>query len=90
MKELKTQPVLDKINNYKHKWKQYVCRMDRSELPYAIMKYQPTGKRNPRHPLKRLLDCCIKTGTGHKGMMMMIMMPSRRCTNNRMCRHLKI
>jgi hypothetical protein len=30
--------------------------MNRSQLPNTIMKYQPTEKRNPGHPLKRLLD----------------------------------
>jgi hypothetical protein len=28
-----------KVNNYKNKWIQYVCRMDRSRLPNAIMKH---------------------------------------------------
>jgi hypothetical protein len=30
------------------------------------MKYQTEGKWNARHPLKRLLDCCIEAGAGHK------------------------
>jgi hypothetical protein len=65
MKELKTQPALENINNYKHKWIWHVLRMDRSSLPYTIMKYQPAGKRNPGCPFKSLLDCYIETGTGH-------------------------
>jgi hypothetical protein len=44
MKELKTQPVLEKINDYKHKWMQHVRRMGRSWLPYAITKYQQNTK----------------------------------------------
>jgi hypothetical protein len=64
MKELKTQPLLEKINNYKHKWI-HVSRMDRSRLPYAIIKYQQAGKRNPGHPLKRLPHSYIETGTDH-------------------------
>jgi hypothetical protein len=44
MKELKTQPVLEKINYYKHKSIQHIHRTDRSWLPYAIMKYQPVAK----------------------------------------------
>jgi hypothetical protein len=43
--------------NYKNKWIQHVCRMDRSLLPNAVMKYKSEGKKNPGHPLKRLLDC---------------------------------
>lgn len=37
--------------------------MNRSRVPHAIMKYQPTENRNP-HPLKRLLESYIKTGMG--------------------------
>jgi hypothetical protein len=32
----------------------------------AIMKYQEARKRNPGHPLKRLLDCYIEHGADHK------------------------
>jgi hypothetical protein len=56
MKELKTNPVLGKINNYKEKWTQHVHRMERSRLPRAILNYQPSGKINQGRPLKRLLD----------------------------------
>jgi hypothetical protein len=35
MKELKTNPVLENINNYKEKWIQHVHRMERSGLPRA-------------------------------------------------------
>jgi hypothetical protein len=54
--ELKIQPVMEKINNYKNKWIQHVRRMDRARLPRAILKYQPTGRRYQGRPLKRLLD----------------------------------
>jgi hypothetical protein len=43
--ELKMQPVMEKINNYKNKWIQHVRRMDRARLPHAILKYQPAGRR---------------------------------------------
>jgi hypothetical protein len=56
MKELETNPVLEKINNYKEKWIQHAHRMERSRLPRAILNYQPSGKRNQGRPLKRLLD----------------------------------
>jgi hypothetical protein len=47
LKEVKTEPIRDKINNYKNKWIQHVRRMDGSQLLHAIMKYQPAGRRNP-------------------------------------------
>jgi hypothetical protein len=52
MNELKTNPVLEKINNYKEKWIQHVHRMERSILPCAILNYQSSGKRNHGRPLK--------------------------------------
>jgi hypothetical protein len=54
--ELKIQPVMEKINNYKNKWIQHVRRMDRARLPRGILKYQPAGRRDQGRPLKRLLD----------------------------------
>jgi hypothetical protein len=56
MKELKTNPVIEKINNYKEKWIQCVHGMERSRLPHAILNYQQSGKRNQGRPLKTLLD----------------------------------
>jgi hypothetical protein len=52
--------------------------MDRSQLPNAILKYQPAGKRNPGHPLKRLVYCYTETTAGYKAqvpdsIMMMIL-----------------
>jgi hypothetical protein len=54
--ELKIQPVMEKINNYKNKWIQHVRRMDRARRPHAILKYQTARRRNQGCPLKRLLD----------------------------------
>jgi hypothetical protein len=54
--ELKIQPVMENINNYKNKWIQYVRRMGRAGLPRAVLKYQPAGRRDQGRPLKRLLD----------------------------------
>jgi hypothetical protein len=45
-KELKIQPVIKKVNNYKNKWIQHVRQMDRVRLPNAILKYQPAGRRD--------------------------------------------
>jgi len=44
---------------------QRVSRMEIFTLMYAVMKYQPAGRRQSGRPLERLLDCCVKTGTGH-------------------------
>jgi hypothetical protein len=44
--ELKMQPVMEKINNYKNNWIQHFRRMDRPRLPHAILKYQPAGRRD--------------------------------------------
>jgi hypothetical protein len=54
--ELKMQPVMEKINNYKNKWIQHVRRMDMAGLPHAVLKYQPSGRRDQGRPLKRILD----------------------------------
>jgi hypothetical protein len=81
LKELKTLPVLSEINNYGNMCIQHVRNMDRSRFQYAIVKHQPTGKRNPGHPLKRHLGWYIDNGTGYEkqvleNMMMMIMIMS--------------
>jgi hypothetical protein len=51
--EIKINPVVTEIQNYRHKWVQHIQRMDK--LLHLIMKYQPCGKR--RQALKRLLKC---------------------------------
>ena len=57
LSELKNNPVVNKIQNYRNKWIKHVRRMDRDRLPHLIMKCQPFGKRCQGRPLKRLLDC---------------------------------
>jgi hypothetical protein len=42
--ELKIQPLMEKINNYKNKWIRHFRRMDRAGLPRGILKYQPAGR----------------------------------------------
>jgi hypothetical protein len=49
IKELKTQVTWEKINNYKNKWIQHVHRIDRSQLPHGIIKYQPEGNKNAHY-----------------------------------------
>jgi hypothetical protein len=46
MKELRTPPVLEKMNNHKHRWI-HVRRMDGFRLVFIVMKYKPGGKSNP-------------------------------------------
>jgi hypothetical protein len=56
-KELNITPLLDKMQDYKRNWIQYVNRMPRNRLPRLIKKTTPPkGRRNQGRPLKRLLD----------------------------------
>jgi hypothetical protein len=55
-KELNTAPLLDKIQDYKGKWMQYVNRMQRNRSLRLIKNYTPKGRRNQGRPVKRLLD----------------------------------
>ena len=59
-KELKIIPILDKLLEYKINLIQHVNRMPRNRLPRVMKHHSPTGRRNHRRPLHRLLD----TGTG--------------------------
>jgi len=54
LKELKTQPVLGKISNYKYDLI-HVSKTKKSRPLQAVMKYPTAGKGNPGHPLKILL-----------------------------------
>jgi hypothetical protein len=54
-KELKVTPVLDKIQDYKRNWVQYVNRMLRNRLP-RLIKLHPKRDMEPRKTIKRLLD----------------------------------
>jgi len=40
LSEIKINPVVKKIRNYRNKLVQHVWRMDRDRLPHLIMKYQ--------------------------------------------------
>ena len=55
-KELKITPILDKLLEYKRNWTKHVNRMRRNRLPRVMKRYSPTGRRNHRRLLKRLLD----------------------------------
>jgi hypothetical protein len=50
--ELKINPVVKKIQNYRNKLLQHVRQMDRDRLPHLIMKYQLYGKRILQQPSK--------------------------------------
>jgi hypothetical protein len=41
--EIKSNPVIKQIQNYRNKWIQF-RQMDRDGLPHLIIKYQPCGK----------------------------------------------
>jgi len=55
-KELNITPVLDKIQEYRRNKLQHINRLPCNRLLRIIKKYIPTGRRNQRRPLKRLLD----------------------------------
>ena len=55
-KELKITPNLDKLLEYKRKWKQHVNRIPRNRIPRVMKRNFPTGRRNHGRTLKRLLD----------------------------------
>ena len=55
-KELKIIPILDKLLEYKGRWKQHINRKPRNRLRRVMKYYSPTGRRNHGWPLKRLLD----------------------------------
>jgi len=48
--ELKINPVVTKIQNYRNELLRHVRRMDRDRLPHLIMKYQLCGKRIQQQP----------------------------------------
>jgi len=54
-KVLKITQILEKLLEYKRSWIQHVNRMPRNRLPRVMKHYSPTGRRNHRRPLKRLL-----------------------------------
>jgi hypothetical protein len=55
-KELNINPVLDKIQDYRINWIQYVNRLPCNRLPILIKNYNPKGRRNQGRPFKRLLE----------------------------------
>ena len=57
LSEIKNNPAVNKIRNYRNKWIKHVRRMDGDRLPHLIMKYQPCGNQSQRRSLKKLLDC---------------------------------
>jgi hypothetical protein len=57
LSELKINPVVKKIKNYRNIWIQHVRQMDRDRLAHLIMKCQSCGKRSQGRPLERHLNC---------------------------------
>jgi len=47
LSEVKINPVVKKIRDYRNKWVEHVQRMDRDRLPHVITKYQPCGETKP-------------------------------------------
>ena len=61
MKELKIDPLLEKIQNYRQNWRSHVLRMPASRIPRQILNYRPQGRRLLGRPMKRWNE----TVTGH-------------------------
>lgn len=51
--ELGVQAVTDKLQEYKHRWKEHILRMPNERIPKQAMEYQPIGKRSVGRPRKR-------------------------------------
>jgi hypothetical protein len=51
LSELKINPVVKKIQNYRNKYAQHVRRIDSDRLPLWILKYQTCGEKKPRRTL---------------------------------------
>jgi hypothetical protein len=62
LKELKTEPLMEKVLKYKNNWIRYVNRKQRDRISKLLQNYKPRGRRNRGRPMKRLLD--DGTGTG--------------------------
>jgi hypothetical protein len=53
---LRAQSIVEEIQIYQRKWKEYVDRMQDETPPKLPLKYQPVGKRYTGHPRKRWKD----------------------------------
>jgi hypothetical protein len=55
LKELKAEPVDEKLSMYKSKWLRNVTRMN-NRMPKIMLNCRPNRRRRLRRPLKRLLN----------------------------------
>ncbi|KAJ4425680.1 hypothetical protein ANN_27876 [Periplaneta americana] len=53
LQELKMDPVVNFVQQYRHQWKKHAERMDRTRWPKQILTYVPRGKRKLGRPRKR-------------------------------------
>ncbi|KAJ4428629.1 hypothetical protein ANN_24674 [Periplaneta americana] len=53
LQELKMDPIVNFVQQYRLQWKKHVERMDRSRWPKQILTYVPRGKRKLGRPRKR-------------------------------------
>ncbi|KAJ4437007.1 hypothetical protein ANN_17139, partial [Periplaneta americana] len=54
LQELKMDPIVNFVQQYRLQWKKHVKRMDRTRWPKQILTYVPRGKRKLGRPRKRL------------------------------------
>jgi len=55
-KELKVEPVGEKLGRYKSNWLRHITRMNSSRMTKIMLICRPNGRRRIGRPLKRLLD----------------------------------
>ena len=62
-KELNINPILDKIQEHRRNWLQYINRMPLDNVPRVIKNYRSKGIRNQGRTLTRLLDVGDRNGS---------------------------
>jgi hypothetical protein len=80
-RELQTESILDKIDEYRRNWLLHLQRMPQDRIPLKSYHYSPQGRRTIGRPKKRRREssCNSGDGTGQMAqtwmfMMMMMMM----------------
>jgi hypothetical protein len=53
LQELKVDPIMDFVQEYRKSWKGHVIRMNNNRLPKKMFKYVPCGQRIVGRPTQR-------------------------------------
>jgi hypothetical protein len=89
-KELNITPVLDKVQDYKINWIQYVNRMPRNRLPNYpdwLKNYTRKGRRNYERQLNRRLDAWDQNGSTSGPLLDCNMMMMKQASLLHICAH---